>query len=836
MSFWTRPSGIALIYAAFALAWILGSGALLALAVPDPVIAARIEVLKGAAFVVVTSLLLFLLLRGRDVATRAGPLPVAAAGPRTVLLLAVVALGAPLVASGVHALNRGQMERGRLDDLHAIAGLKAGQLAGWLQERRSDAATLAESLGFIERVTTLLETGDDRERERVRDRLAAMQRQYLYETVSLLDARGHSVLALGVASEMEFHGAGLLPIAFATGEVQDSGLYQDRAGRIRLDFIAPLLAWRNGAHEPVGAVVLGEDADSSLFPLVIGWPGASRSGEAFLVRRDGDAPAYLSPLRHHDGEALTLRGNPDTASLPAAAIREGSAGTVIGVDYRGVEVLAAFAPVPGTDWFVIAKEDRAEALAPARQLALWVGLMTLIALAVVAAVMLALLRTRQRAEHLALQAQADRQRRLFFELPFIGMAITDPQTGRWVQFNDRLCEMFGYSREELAARTWAEMTHPEDLGKDMAEFERVLRVQAEGYVLDKRFIRRDGVIVDTTIDVKCVRNDGGDVEHLVCLVQDVTERRLAEERVINAARLYATLSRCSHAIVHSAGEEELFAQVCRAAVESAGMKLVWVGMADAGGHVQPVARFGPGAEHLDGVRISVAGDDPHGRGPTGVAIREGRAYWCQDFLADPGTAPWHELGARYGWGACAALPLLRGGASVGALTLYAARPLYFDEQTRTLLMDLAQDISFALEKFDRDRSRRCAEETARALTEQLSLHLEASPAVSYALTLDGASQRPIWVSGNVMRMTGYSVAEALEPDWWERNLHPEDAGACREAFRAALAGEPEPWHEFRFRHRDGHYIRVLDSFRVVRDAGGQPVQVAGAWLDVSSRR
>ena len=131
------------------------------------------------------------------------------------------------------------------------------------------------------------------------------------------------------------------------------------------------------------------------------------------------------------------------------------------------------------------------------------------------------------------QAKADRLLRHFFDLPFVGMAITSPATKRWLKFNDFLCQMLGYSREELAGMTWAELTHPEDLGKDVAEFERVLRGESEGYAMDKRFIRKDGAVVYTTLGIKCTRNADGAVEFIVAMVQDLTERKRQEHEYRN---------------------------------------------------------------------------------------------------------------------------------------------------------------------------------------------------------------------------------------------------------------------------------------------------------------
>ena len=120
--------------------------------------------------------------------------------------------------------------------------------------------------------------------------------------------------------------------------------------------------------------------------------------------------------------------------------------------------------------------------------------------------------------------------RLFYDLPFIGMAITSPKTKRWIRFNDRLCEILGYSREELSQITWTEITHPDDLELDVAEFERVMRGESEGYVMDKRFIRKDGSIVYASIDVKSLRKEDHSVDFFIATVQDISDRKLAEAK------------------------------------------------------------------------------------------------------------------------------------------------------------------------------------------------------------------------------------------------------------------------------------------------------------------
>ena len=147
---------------------------------------------------------------------------------------------------------------------------------------------------------------------------------------------------------------------------------------------------------------------------------------------------------------------------------------------------------------------------------------------------------RQRAEE-ALGASEERFRR-YFELGLIGMAMTSPTKGI-LEVNDELCVMLGYERSELLKKTWAEMTHQDDLAADVTPFDRVTAGEIDGYTLDKRWIRKDGRVIDTIMSAKCLRRADGSVDYFVGLVQDITERKRSEEALRAAQAQLAHMAR-----------------------------------------------------------------------------------------------------------------------------------------------------------------------------------------------------------------------------------------------------------------------------------------------------
>jgi PAS domain S-box-containing protein len=117
--------------------------------------------------------------------------------------------------------------------------------------------------------------------------------------------------------------------------------------------------------------------------------------------------------------------------------------------------------------------------------------------------------------------------RSYFDLPLIGIAITSLAKG-WEEVNDRCCAILGYTREELRNRTWADLTHPDDLAVDERQFRRVLANEIDTYSLEKRFVRRDGSVVVTDLSVACVRDASGVPAYFVALLQDITQRKQVE--------------------------------------------------------------------------------------------------------------------------------------------------------------------------------------------------------------------------------------------------------------------------------------------------------------------
>jgi PAS domain S-box-containing protein len=117
--------------------------------------------------------------------------------------------------------------------------------------------------------------------------------------------------------------------------------------------------------------------------------------------------------------------------------------------------------------------------------------------------------------------------------------------------------------------------------------------------------------------------------------------------------------------------------------------------------------------------------------------------------------------------------------------------------------------------------------------ERLRQLIDLSPVVIYNLVLEPPhGRRVIWIGGNLVRLLGYRLEEALEPAWWNAGLHPEDQATVYAATRELLR-RGESASEYRFRNRDGHHRWLRDESRMLPRVAGRPAELVGSWSDVT---
>jgi two-component system, cell cycle sensor histidine kinase and response regulator CckA len=385
---------------------------------------------------------------------------------------------------------------------------------------------------------------------------------------------------------------------------------------------------------------------------------------------------------------------------------------------------------------------------------------------------------RRRAEE-ALR-QSEERFRSAFAFAAIGMALVAPD-GTFLQVNDSLCDLVGYSADELLTKTFQDITHPEDLEADLEFAGRLLAGEVRSYQMEKRYVRKAGDVVWALLSVSLLRSRDGRPLYFISQIQDITERKRGEEAI---ARSEARLA-----------EAQKLARIGSWEWHIREDRIVWTD--------ELYRIFGPtpgSGELTYGTYLACIHpeDRPGVESTVAQARAAGDSYVHEYRVVHPdGTTRW----------------------------VHGRGEIELGEDGPVSMRGTAQDIT---ERKEAEERLAAAERRYRAVVEQL-------PLVTYIRPVD-MSQPNIYVSPQVEPMLGYPAEDwQTHPDLLAEIVHPDDRErVLAEAARVRGGGEPFRG-EYRLFARDGHVVWVQDETYVVPGERGEPC-VQGYLLDITERK
>ena len=287
----------------------------------------------------------------------------------------------------------------------------------------------------------------------------------------------------------------------------------------------------------------------------------------------------------------------------------------------------------------------------------------------------------------------------FFSVVPNPMVLVNTQ-GVIVLANERVCNLFGYEEGALTGKALSDLI-PERFReshlKFLATYFQAPHVREMGIGMELTGLHADG----SEFPVEVSLNPYGEMGTVYTLasVRAIKERRATEIRIRHLNRILAMQSRMHALIVRVHDREELFREACRIAVEAGAFTMAWIGLLDTdSSEIQVVASHGARAqEYLKGI------ETPLSTGPAGTAINENRPVWIQNSEYNELDLAWQKRSKEFGWSSMATLPLHRGGVPIGAMVLYAGEIGAFDEEEERQLVELAANLSFAIDHIEKER-------------------------------------------------------------------------------------------------------------------------------------
>ena len=379
-----------------------------------------------------------------------------------------------------------------------------------------------------------------------------------------------------------------------------------------------------------------------------------------------------------------------------------------------------------------------------------------------------------------------------------------------VFYSPRCKQLLGYSDDEMgySIEEWKRRIDPQDQPFVLRQFQAYLDGQASEYDVtyqlslkggSHQWIRDRGAVV--------LRSESGAPLRMIGTLSDVSEQIQRTLRIEKLAGINAVMSECNAAIIHCTAQDQLFERITRVVVETGHMKMCWIGLVDPQtGMIHPAHAFGRGTEYLQGIEISVRQEDPRGQGATGTAIRENRPVWIEDFRTDPRTLPWRDRAGQYGWRSSAALPIVRAGEVIGALTFYDDKAGWDDPEVRSLLEGMAGQIGFAVDKYDVQAEVQAHQKQVMEASAHLQQVLEAIPVPIQIFSLTKEKFR--FINQAHRHWLGYELEDVASLSQWFDTVYSGEVRRVRlqtweKAFQTMQPGQPIEMPETMLHSKDG---------------------------------
>lgn len=178
--------------------------------------------------------------------------------------------------------------------------------------------------------------------------------------------------------------------------------------------------------------------------------------------------------------------------------------------------------------------------------------------------------TAQKKSQLAI-TESEQKFQSVFEQAAVGIARVSP-AGTFLEVNQKLCDIVGYSKEELIKITFQKITHPNDLDIDLSLLQQMLNNERDTYKLEKRYFHKNGSIIWISFTASLIKTSAAEPKYFVAVIEDISARKKMEHELINRATHVALTGLCNRTTLN----EKLDYEIDRASRYSRSLSLMMI--------------------------------------------------------------------------------------------------------------------------------------------------------------------------------------------------------------------------------------------------------------------
>lgn len=419
--------------------------------------------------------------------------------------------------------------------------------------------------------------------------------------------------------------------------------------------------------------------------------------------------------------------------------------------------------------------------------------------------------------------QSEELFRVIFTESRVGKAQIDPFSNRFVQVNAAFQGITGYSEAELAERSILDLTHPDDRAAASSQFDTLSQREQGGYQSETRFVRPDGAIVWVNVSMNRVHDSSGRPLRSIAVVQDITERKKAEQALLDTqemlradARRLSLVLDTQRAIAAADGDyPALLQRILESTARITGADGASLEVAD-GDEIVYEAATGIAAPFV-GLRL------PLQRSLSGICMTTGKLMRSDDSEADPRVN--REACRKIGLRSMLLIPLRYDEHSFGVLKIMSARVAAFDDGAEHMQQLMTEFLGVTI-------ARKRMEEALRQSRADLDRAQEVGQIGSWRLDI---RRNVLTWSDENHRIFGIPKGTPLSYETFLGTIHPDDRPQVDQAWQEALRGKPYDI-EHRLLLADGQVKWVREKAYLECDRTGALLGGFGITQDITQRR